>query len=122
MPLKQNNESKLKKHERLIIISASMLNSINKNKLSKSTVIFKTSNVTIISYSGAISHVIQSKIEANFKVDIILIHQGIFVKHYQYSEICKNYNICQKSCQTRRVFFRALCLKRFPPEEYAFHS
>ena len=126
MPLKQNNESKLKKHERLIIISASMLNSINKNKLSKSTVIFKTSNVTITSYSGAISHVIQSKIEtrfeANFKVDIILIYQGIFVKCYQYSEICKSYDICQESCQTRRVFFRTLCLKRFPPEEYAFHS
>ena len=41
MPLKQNNESKLKKHERLIIISASMLNSINKNKLSKSKLSLK---------------------------------------------------------------------------------
>ena len=117
MPLEQNNESKLKKHERLTIISASMLNSINKNMVSKSTVIFKISNVTIISYSGAISHVIQSKIEtrfeANFRVDIILMHQVIFVKHYQYSEICKNYDICQISRQTRRVFFSSIMLKTF---------
>ena len=115
IPLEQNNESKLKKHERLIIISAYMLNNINKNKLSKSK-IFKFSNVTVISYSWATSHVIQSKIEtrfeANFKIDIILIHQRIFIKQYQYNGICKNYDIYQKSRQTRRVF-SSIMLKTF---------